>query len=139
MIKQCRQTMVRGPRRLLYHCTRVAGHEGPCAVALDRSTVSTENETRPRHYKLSFIIGRGTVKIDEEPVDEGLREIKFEVIDVIEALGYQDDAYLTTALVYLMRLRRKSQPVVDVKKAIWWLERWIARQEETDQSIHKET
>lgn len=88
-----------------------------------------QDQVRPPHYKLSFVVNRGTVSVAEDPVDEGLQEILFEVIDVIEALGYQDDAYLTTALVYLMRLRRKEQPVVDVKKAIWWLQRWIATQE----------
>lgn len=89
-----------------------------------------EAQTRPQHYKLVFVVGRGTVTEAEEPLDEGLRQIGFEVIDVVEALGYQDDAYLATALIYLMRLRRKEQPVVDVKKAIWWLQRWLAAQEQ---------
>ena len=50
-----------------------------------------------------------------------------ECIDVIEALGL--NFHLATAFKYLWRAGRKGSAVEDVKKARWYLDRWISNRE----------
>lgn len=51
-----------------------------------------------------------------------------ECIDVIEALELP--FHLANAFKYLWRAGRKLDAVEDVRKAIWYLQRWVDRQEE---------
>lgn len=53
-------------------------------------------------------------------------DVTYEVIKVEEALGLVDDHYLSTAIEYISRSRRKNG-VEDLKKARWWLSRRIDR------------
>lgn len=47
-----------------------------------------------------------------------------EAIDVIESIwGYE--AHLPTALIYILRHRRKGAPAIDLQKAQWWIRRWL--------------
>lgn len=52
-----------------------------------------------------------------------------EAIDVIEA--FQPGIHLGTALKYVLRAGRKGDAVTDIKKAIWYLNRWIDNQEKS--------
>lgn len=47
-----------------------------------------------------------------------------EAIDVVESIwGYE--AHLPTALIYILRHRRKGNPAIDLQKAQWWIRRWL--------------
>lgn len=61
----------------------------------------------PTHYK-----GNGT----------------FEAIDVIEA--FQLNYRLGNVIKYVLRADKKGKPVQDLKKAVWYLQREIAKREE---------
>jgi len=54
---------------------------------------------------------------------------KIEPIDVIEdwGLGYHDG----NALKYIARYKHKGNPVQDLKKAVWYLNRLIAKMEKS--------
>ena len=56
---------------------------------------------------------------------------RFEVIDVIEDwdCGFNDG----NAIKYIARHRHKGKPVEDLRKAVWYLEREIARLAESPQ------
>ncbi len=71
---------------------------------IDRPLLEKEMVDHPRHYK---------------PDDA-----KHEAIDVIEdwGLGFSDG----NAVKYICRHRFKANPVQDIKKAIWYLQRHLA-------------
>lgn len=46
-----------------------------------------------------------------------------ETIDFIEAKGL--NYHLGNAVKYITRARLKGDPVSDIKKAVWYLERWL--------------
>jgi hypothetical protein len=52
-----------------------------------------------------------------------------EPIDVAESFGLVDNNYRATAFYYIVRAGKKGPPVEDLKKAVWWLNREIARME----------
>lgn len=54
---------------------------------------------------------------------------KFEAIDVMED-WFSDDPLLFTALKYLARCKHKGNLVQDLRKAIWYIERRITKEEE---------
>jgi hypothetical protein len=72
----------------------------------------TDNVNHPQHYK-----GKG-----------------LECIDVIEAfdLGF----CLGNAVKYILRAGRKDDRVVDIRKAIWYLQREIEKQHELISVLH---
>lgn len=52
----------------------------------------------------------------------------YEVVKVAEAWGFDEDAYLFNALKYVARAGKKhDRPIEDLEKAIWYLQRKIAR------------
>lgn len=51
---------------------------------------------------------------------------KIESIDVIEAFGF----HLGNVFKYIARHKHKGQPLEDLKKAKWYLERYIKQLEE---------
>lgn len=53
---------------------------------------------------------------------------KYETIDVIEDadLGY----HLSAALKYILRCKWKQHEIEDLRKAVWYIERYISRAEE---------
>lgn len=68
---------------------------------------------------------------DHDPVDHPRHYCLpsgLECIDVIEALGLP--FHLANAFKYLWRAGRKLDEVEDVRKAIWYLQRWVDRHEE---------
>lgn len=54
----------------------------------------------------------------------------YEVIKVAEAWDFDKDAYLFNVLKYIARHESKGNPLEDLKKALWYLERKIARMED---------
>lgn len=56
---------------------------------------------------------------------------KFEAIDVMDD-WFSDDPLLFTALKYLARCRHKGNLVQDLRKAIWYIERRITKEEENE-------
>ena len=64
------------------------------------------NDVNPRHYKAGDI---------------------YELVNVIEAYGLDKDWALATAATYIFRCGQKpgSDPITDLKKAIWYIERRI--------------
>lgn len=55
-----------------------------------------------------------------------------EVIDVIEAFDLDKDGYRKDAVKYILRAPHKGKPQQDIKKAIWYLQRWLTRNPEED-------
>lgn len=60
------------------------------------------------------------------PAHYGGRDDYYEVIKVAEAWGLMHNAYLFTALRYLGRAGKKESLLVDLQKARWYLDRFIA-------------
>lgn len=58
-----------------------------------------------------------------------------EAIDVIEAweLGF----CLGNALKYIARAGRKGDVITDVKKAVWYLNRWLEKQTPPEQEVSR--
>ena len=52
-----------------------------------------------------------------------------ECIDYIEALGFGDGFELGNAIKYIARAGRKGSATEDLRKAIWYLQRYIDRTE----------
>lgn len=88
----------------------------PPETSEPRHAVSEDLVNHPRHYKCP------------NP------KYNFEVIQVIEAWLLNKDHYLATALAYILRAKYKANPVQDIRKAVWYLNRW-ADLEEEDHSI----
>lgn len=57
-------------------------------------------------------------------------QASIEVIDVIEAFDLDKDGYRKDAVKYILRAPHKGNPQQDIKKAIWYLERWLTRNTE---------
>ncbi len=57
-------------------------------------------------------------------------QASIEVIDVIEAFDLDKDGYRKDAVKYILRAPHKGNPQQDIKKAIWYLERWLTRNPE---------
>jgi|WetSurSiteA1Bulk_404760.scaffolds.fasta_scaffold00320_16 hypothetical protein len=53
---------------------------------------------------------------------------KFEVIDIIDDWGFDKDYYLANSVKYIGRAYHKGKFLSDLKKAVWYLERRIARE-----------
>lgn len=52
---------------------------------------------------------------------------KYEVIDVIEDWGLNDDYYLGNVIKYVARCRYKGEHLQDLEKAAWYLARAIKK------------
>jgi len=52
---------------------------------------------------------------------------RFECIDVLEDLNLP--FHLAAAMKYIWRHRDKGKPVEDLRKAVWYIERWIKKLE----------
>lgn len=72
------------------------------------------------------------VAVEENLVDHPSHYTKasIEVIDVIEAFDLDKDGYRKDAVKYILRAPHKGNPQQDIKKAIWYLERWLTRNPE---------
>jgi hypothetical protein len=55
---------------------------------------------------------------------------KYEVMDVIEDAGFDEGFCLGNALKYILRARHKENYLEDLKKAKWYLEYLIKRNED---------
>lgn len=93
--------------------------------------INDNAKVNPKHYKIQL---KGVVVSNVRAVDPGgagkplhVGDVEIEVIDVIETLGFDQDAYVCQALQYLLRLGQKDEARVEVKKAIWYLNRWLTR------------
>ena len=49
----------------------------------------------------------------------------YEVVEVLEAWGFEKEAHLTQAIQYIARYDKKGEPIKDLKKAIFWIQRKI--------------
>lgn len=67
------------------------------------------------------------LEIDEVNSPPHYNKGKFEAIDVMED-WFPDDPLLFTALKYLARCEHKENLVQDLRKAIWYIERRIAKE-----------
>ena len=54
---------------------------------------------------------------------------KYEVIDVIDDAGFAEGFCLGNALKYILRAKHKENYIEDIKKAQWYLEYIIQRNE----------
>lgn len=54
----------------------------------------------------------------------------FQVIHIIEAWLLDRDHYLANAVKYILRAPYKDNPVQDVKKAVFYLNRWVELKEQ---------
>ena len=73
----------------------------------------------------------GTLPEQEDVVNhpKHYKQGVYEVIKVIEAWGFDQDFYLGNVIKYVSRAGKKNpeKEVEDLRKAIWYLERKIAR------------
>jgi hypothetical protein len=75
-----------------------------------------------------ILSGRGT---DKDPVDPPHYKGKnIEVIDVIEAFDL--DFCLGNAVKYILRHKNKDNPLIDLKKCRWYVDRAIKRLEDRE-------
>lgn len=58
-------------------------------------------------------------------------DVPHETIKCLEAWGLEDDALLWNAVKYIARHGKKGAPLVDLKKAAWYLDRRIKTLEAT--------
>jgi hypothetical protein len=56
-----------------------------------------------------------------------------EPIEVIQRWEFEDDFYMGNTIKYIGRFRHKGNPVEDLKKAVWNLNRKIERLEKQNQ------
>lgn len=70
----------------------------------------------PSHYCVTVKTGFGPVQI--------------ECLEVIEALGLDRDLYLGSAFQYIWRAGKKWDKVEDLKKAMFYINKAIAKEEE---------
>lgn len=67
-----------------------------------------------------------TAELVDHPSHYGGRDNPYEVVKVLEAWGFQYDAYLFNTIKYIARAGKKSKdPLTDLKKALWYLQRRI--------------
>ena len=71
---------------------------------------------------------------DVERPDHYVRGRKFEPLDVIEDWGLHKNHHLACVIKYMARYGRKDQdnPLTDLKKAMFYLQREICRREKVD-------
>jgi hypothetical protein len=85
------------------------------------------NAVDPDHYRLRVVAGPDTIRVNER----GQTVVAVECFDVLEALGLEQNAYRMCAFKYLWRAGRKTlDPLTDLKKAVTYLSREIARLED---------
>jgi hypothetical protein len=89
-------------------CYGKAGHDGGSSEDRTRpwSHDYPADPINPSHYKTAAGI---------------------EAIDVMEAFGLTEDAYLCNATKYILRCGKKDNVRTEVAKAIWWLNRKLER------------
>jgi hypothetical protein len=63
------------------------------------------------------------------PPHYGGQDNPYEVIKVLEAWGLDSNAYLFNTIKYIARSDKKGNPIEDLKKAQWYLNREITRRE----------
>jgi len=49
----------------------------------------------------------------------------YEVIDVLQAWGLHEDAYLWNVVKYIARHKHKGRPLADLKKALYYLNKKV--------------
>ena len=54
---------------------------------------------------------------------------QYETLDVIEDWGLDKEHHLANVIKYISRFRHKGNPLEDLKKAQWYLDRKIRRME----------
>ena len=75
----------------------------------------------PSHYMVDMVVTLPNGKITTARV---------ECADLMEALGFHDNAYLWNAMSYIWRHRDKNN-TEDLRKAVWYLKRMLPEEEET--------
>lgn len=75
-----------------------------------------DNVTSPSHYCITLQTEYGPIQV--------------ECLDVIEALGLDRDLYLGSAFQYIWRAGKKWDKVEDLKKAVFYINKAIAKEEE---------
>jgi len=76
----------------------------------------TDTVNSPPHYCIS--------------VRHKLGNAQIECLDVIEALGLDRDLYLGSAFQYIWRAGKKWDKIEDLKKAVFYINKAIAKEEE---------
>lgn len=123
-MSQCKCVGSDGTKVIPYRCGLEEGHAGDHDLRLDASVTDDQVKVRPSHYRLT--LKNVTVGVGSDSTY--MADVQVEAIDVIEALSEAaQDFYVSTALLYLLRLGLKDEPRVEVKKAVWYLERWLRR------------
>lgn len=92
-----------------------ASPSSPTETSEPKHAVIEDVVNHPRHYKCP------------NP------KYNFEVIQVIEAWFLNKEHYLATAVAYILRALYKENAVQDVRKAVWYLNRWADLEEEAKQ------
>ena len=59
----------------------------------------------------------------------------YETIKVIEAWGFEEDFYIGNLLKYVSRFPHKGNPLQDLKKAAWYLNRKIEKLEKNERMV----
>jgi hypothetical protein len=102
----------------------------------DRLPDFQETERRARadedkaRMEIEFLNGNGKLGTSDpvhKPTHYRLPGLDVEVIDVVEAV-FGTQAHLVQAVQYLLRAGRKTQdPTEDVRKAVFYLNRWLKK------------
>ncbi len=78
---------------------------------------------QPPHYQNTTTVIVTTYDDDGNATEEEL-ELPIQVVDVME-MFFPDNTHLGTALIYLLRIGKKSNNAQDTDKCIWWLLRHL--------------
>lgn len=75
---------------------------------------------------------------EHDPVNSPAHYVQnnYEVVDIAEAFGIDQDAYLFNVLKYILRAGKKEKDkfVQDLEKASWYLKRRITRLKSSNES-----
>lgn len=82
----------------------------------DIKPISAGDPINPNYYKLTVENEQG-------------ESLDCQVVNILEAVGLQNDFYTATGVIYLLRAGRKegNDRTQDIEKAIWWIQRGLDR------------
>lgn len=69
---------------------------------------------KPRHYHVT------------------IKGVELDCFDVMDAVGVDTNHFLASAFAYLFRCMKKGNTLLDVKKAIFYLNKWVERYERNE-------
>lgn len=105
---------------------------------LEKGQVVTVKDIRPTHPHIPCSPVVAPSNEVEHPPHYGGADNPYEVIKVMEAWGFDKNAYLFNVVTYVARADKKGTPLKDLKKARWYLDREIKNREATEAAHNKE-